>query len=53
MLNGKKTYLVSIGIIASAVGMWLQGQSDLGEAIQAVLTGLGLAALRHGVTTEK
>lgn len=51
-MNGKKTYMVSVGVIAAAVGAFLTGEMTLAEAITAALTGLGLATIRHGVSTE-
>lgn len=49
MLNGKKTYLVVLGIIAAAVGQWLTGDYTMQEAINQILVGLGIGGLRHGV----
>ena len=51
-MNGKKTYLVAIGFVAAGVGMYLTGDAILSEAVQYVLSGLGLAGLRHGVATK-
>lgn len=51
MFNGKKTYVVSVAIVLAAVAAFLQGQVDLSGAINQVLSGLGLAALRYGVST--
>jgi hypothetical protein len=45
-LEGKRTYLVAIGVIASAVGTFLTGDATLAEAVNAGLVGLGLATLR-------
>lgn len=52
MLNGKKTYMAAIGIVATAVGAWLAGEATLIEAITTALTGLGLGALRMGVKAD-
>ena len=52
VLQGKKTYSVVIaGILAAAAG-WLTGELSLAQAIEAVLIALGIAGIRHGVTTE-
>ena len=49
MLEGKKTYIVAFGIIASAIGAFMSNQIDLMSAINQALTGLGLATLRIGI----
>jgi len=49
MLSGYKTYIIAIGIIATAVGAWFNGDLTLISAVDQALTGLGLAALRNGV----
>lgn len=48
-MAGYKTYLTALGFVALAVGGWLTDQMDLAEAVQAFLTGSGLAALRAGI----
>jgi hypothetical protein len=45
-LEGKRTYLVAIGVIATAVGQYLTGDATVAEAVNAALVGLGLATLR-------
>lgn len=52
MLEGKKTYIVAASYVLMAVGAYLQGQVDLGTAIQQVLVGLGFATLRMGVANK-
>lgn len=52
MLDGKKTYIIAIGIVAAAAGAFMQGQIDLATALNQVLTGLGFAALRYGVANK-
>ena len=51
-LQGKKTYLVSIGAVAYALGGWVSGYLDVNTAIQVIMAALGLGALRNGVTTK-
>ena len=52
MFNGKKTYLVALGIILVAVGGFLSGDLTLLEALTQGFVGLGLGALRHGVANN-
>lgn len=49
-LSGKKTYIVMIGVIVSAVVAFTTGEATLSEAIATALTGLGLGTLRAGVS---
>ena len=50
-LEGKKTYIVSVGAIAYAIGGLVSGYLDLNTAIQVVLAALGLGALKHATVT--
>lgn len=45
-LEGRRTYLVAAGVIATAVGQFLTGDATVAEAVNAALVGLGLATLR-------
>ena len=45
-LAGKRTYLITCGILLSAIGGYLIGEMSLAEAINVALTGLGLTTLR-------
>ena len=45
MLEKKKTYLVSVGIVLAGVGAFIQGETDLLGLATYVLNGTGLAAL--------
>lgn len=49
MLKGKKTYIIMGVIILQAVLAYLSGDVSLQEAINQVLLGTGLGALRAGV----
>lgn len=49
MLNGKKTYLVALGGVLTAVGGVLTGAMDLTAAIQLAVTSVLGATLRHGI----
>lgn len=49
LLAGKKTYLVAIGVVVTAVLSYLQGDSTLVQMLEAVFLGGGLAFLRSGV----
>lgn len=50
MLNGKKTYLAAIGIIILGIGGFLTGDLTLVEAVRTILEGLGLGAVRIGIS---
>lgn len=52
MLQGKKTYIASIGVIVAAIAGFITGEASLVETITASLTGLGLATLRLGVKED-
>lgn len=48
-LRGKKTYIIgALNVLYGVLGLAL-GHLDQGTAIQFVLNGLGIAALRNGV----
>ena len=49
MLNGKKTYLVVVAMVLYGVLGVLLGKVELNTAIMDVLTGLGIASIRHGI----
>lgn len=49
--TGKKTYLVAVAILAYAIGGWVAGFLDINTSIKLILEGLGLGALRHGIST--
>lgn len=49
MLNGYRTYLVSVGLIGYGVLGFMLGDMPAMEAIRAGLEGLGLAGLRAAV----
>ena len=48
-LQGKKTYIVAVGIVVAAGVSFLTGDATLSDALNQALTGLGLAGLRAGV----
>lgn len=48
-LEGKKTYIVSIGLIMWAVGGFFAGKVELTTAIEEILIALGLMGLRNGL----
>lgn len=53
MINGKKTYTVVIAGLLTVAGLFLNGQIDVAEAVNQVLVLLGVAGIRHGISTEK
>ena len=52
VLEGKKTYLVALGIILTGIGSYLSGDVTLIQAVVVILNGLGLGALRLGVANN-
>lgn len=50
LLQGRKTYVVALALIAYAVFGVYTGQLSQDQAITLVLNGLGLGALRAGVS---
>jgi len=51
-LNGFKTYIVAaLGVAAAAYG-YETGALDPSQALQAIITALGLSTLRHGIATS-
>jgi len=50
-LAGKKTYIVGIGAILTAVGAYLTGNAELADAIQAVITAVLGMTIRNGIKT--
>jgi hypothetical protein len=49
-LQGKKTYIVAAALIAYAIFGVYTGQLSQDQAVQVVLNGLGLSALRAGIS---
>lgn len=52
-INGKKTYIVAACIVVYAVTGFITGNLDLNAAFMVVANGLGLATLRHGISTSQ
>lgn len=50
LLQGKKTYLVSLAMVLYAVLGFALGQLDQEMTVQLVLSALGLSALRAGIS---
>lgn len=49
-LSGKKTYLVAIAGIATALAAFANGQIDQTELVFAIFNALGLSTIRAGVS---
>lgn len=49
-LQGKKTYIVALALIAYAIFGVYTGQLSQDQAVQVVLNGLGLSALRASIS---
>ena len=53
LLNGKKTYLVVLGMVFQAVEVYMTGGSTVSELINVILVATGFATVRHGVASTK
>jgi hypothetical protein len=51
-LEGKKSYIVGIGALLAAAGLYLQGQIELGAAVQLAVTALLGIFVRRGIKTD-
>ena len=49
MLNGSKTYVVALGLVAYAALGYFLGDMPWQDALHAALEGSGLAALRRAI----
>ena len=49
-LQGKKTYIVAIGAIVTAVGAYTEGSIDLSQLVAAIFAALGAMTLKAGQT---
>ena len=52
MLNGYKTYLVTVATLMYAIGGGIAGYIDWSLAVPLILAALGLGAVRSGITHE-
>ncbi len=52
-LEGKKTYIVAALLVVKALLSWLSGDATVSEALDMILLGTGLGALRAGIGGEK
>ena len=50
--TGYNTYIIAVGIVAMALAGFLTGEATLQEAINQMLMGLGIGALRAGVRSD-
>lgn len=50
LLDGYKTYIAGIGLIALGVYQITQGQIEVG--VQSIIAGLGMMAIRNAITKE-
>ena len=48
-IDGWKTYLVSLALLAFAVGGFFAGKIEINQALEIIGMALGFGALRHGV----
>jgi hypothetical protein len=48
-ISGKRTYMVAIGGVLTAVGAWMSGDMELGTMISVVTTSLLAVFLRKGI----
>lgn len=52
MIHGKKTYLAALAAVLTAWGGYFAGSLDFAAAVQATVTAVLAATLRHGITTR-
>jgi hypothetical protein len=48
-ISGKRTYMVAIGGVLTAVGAWMSNDMELGTMISVVTTSLLAVFLRKGI----
>jgi hypothetical protein len=48
-LQGKKTYLIALGAIVTAVTMFTQGDATMGQAIAAIFAAITSMSMRAGI----
>lgn len=51
-LTGKKTYLVALAAMTSAVAQYASGTIDLTHALDNIFLAVLAATLRHGISTS-
>ena len=52
MFKGKKTYIVAVLAVITAIGAYLTGDATIAETVQLAITAILGATIRSGVTTE-
>lgn len=53
VLDGYKTYLVSLGAVMVGIGQFLTGETDVVGLVTYFLVGAGAASLRHALARIK
>jgi len=48
-MNGKKTYLIAVGAILVALGLFFKGDQSWQESLRLIIEALLAMGLRHGV----
>ena len=51
-LKGKKSYLTGVGALLAACGLYLQGQIELGAAVQLAVMALMGIFIRKGIKSD-
>ena len=51
-LKGKKSYMTCVGALLAAAGLYLQGQIELGAAVQLAVTAMMGIFIRKGIKTD-
>ena len=49
LFPGKKTYILAVGAILTALGAWLSGTMELGAFVEAVVAASMAMTLRKGM----
>ena len=52
-LAGKRTYVVAVGIVLSALGAYMTGEMSLLLAINSAMIGLGFTTIRLSIPPTK
>ncbi len=51
-LEGKKSYLTGLGALLAAAGLYMQGEIELGAAVQLAVTALMGIFIRKGIKAD-
>lgn len=49
LFPGKKTYLLALGAVFTALGAWMTGNIELGQLVEALFAAGAMMTLRKGM----